>query len=223
MKKIIFWDWAGTLADESRLDKAVCRSIEEEISKKENISPGEAEKTFTEYLKKLENTWEWHDYVRHGNEFGLDWKALQERNMKNLYLLPHTEEILHYTRNKGYKNILTTNAVREVARYRLAHASLLPLLDTIIASDDVKALKSEGKHFVHGLRVFNGASHLSYSVGNNPVQDIIPAKMLKLRTILCEFGEDLTHYHSPHISDDYTERVKPDYKIQNLLEIKNII
>ena len=211
------------MADESRLDKAVCHSIEEEIAKKRNIPFQEAKKAFTDYLKKLENTWEWHDYVRHGNEFGLDWRALQEKNIKNLYLLPHAKEILRYTRNKGYKNILTTNAVREVVRLRLAQASLLPLLDAIIASDDVEALKSEGEHFEHGLKVFNGSSHLSCSVGNNPVQDIIPAKKLNLRTILCEFGEGLTHYHSQHISDDYSKMVKPDYRIHNLLEIRNII
>jgi hypothetical protein len=28
MNKLIFWDWTGTLADESELDEAVCTSME---------------------------------------------------------------------------------------------------------------------------------------------------------------------------------------------------
>jgi FMN phosphatase YigB (HAD superfamily) len=223
MKKIIFWDWTGTLADESRLDKAVCRSIEENISKKENIPFHEAEKAFTDYLKKLENTWEWHNYVQHGKHFGLNWKELQERHLDKLKLLPNTEDILRFSREKEFKNILATNAVHEVVILRLAQASLISYFDEIIASDDVQALKSEGKHFRHGLKIFNGSSHLSYSVGNNPVQDIIPANRLNLRTILCEFGENLTHYHSQHISENYTEMATPDYMIHDLLEVKNII
>lgn len=223
MEKIIFWDWTGTLADEYRLDKAVCRSIEEDISKKENIPSHDAEKAFNDYLKKLENTWEWHDYVRHGKHFGLDWKELQERHLDKLRLLPDTEEILKFAKEKEYKNIVATNAVREVIVLRLAHTGLASLFDEIIASNDVRALKSEGKHFVLGLRSLDGSASLSFSIGNNPVQDILPAKRLSLRTIFCEFGNELTHYHSPHISENHIETAIPDYRIRKLIEVKNII
>lgn len=223
MEKIIFWDWTGTLADESQLDKAVCRSIEEEITKRENIPSHDAEKAFNDYLKKLENTWEWHDYVLHGKHFSLNWKELQERHLDKLRLLPDTEEILRFAKEKEYKNILATNAVREVILLRLAYASLISTFDEIIASDDVQALKSEGKHFVQGLRFLDGSATLSFSIGNNPIQDIIPARRLSLRTIFCEFGNELTHYHSPHISENYIETAIPDYRIRKLMEIKNII
>jgi len=223
VKKIIFWDWTGTLADESRLDKAFCRSIEEAISKKKNIPFQEAENAFNDYLKSLENTWEWHDYVRHGQHFGLDWAQLQERHLDKLRLLPDTEKILRFAKEKDYKNILATNAVRKVIILRLEYTGLTPHFDSIIASDDVQALKSEGKHFRHGLKILNGSAPLSFSIGNNPVQDIIPAKRLHLKTILCEFGQNLTHYHSPHILGNYSETATPDYRIRNLTEVKNLI
>lgn len=222
MRKVILWDWTGTLADESKLDEAVCRSMEEEIADKENTSLNEAERILKEYLRKLENRWEWHDYVLHGKNLGLDWKAAQEKNLNKLILLPHTKDILNYTRDKGYKNILTTNAVSKVILLRLSHAGLLSLFDTIVASDDVQALKSEGKHFEHGLKIQNGAPHLSFSIGNNPVQDILPAKRLNLKTILCEFGKELTHYHSQHISHNY-KVVSADFVINDLLELKHIV
>lgn len=223
MEKILFWDWTGTLANESKLDEAVCQSIEEEIVQKERVSLSEAEKIFNEYLKKLENRWEWHDYVLHGKNLGIDWKGPQEKNLNKLALIPHAKEILRYAKAQGYKNVLTTNAVRRVILLRANHAGLSPLLDTIVASNDVHALKSEGKHFEHGLKILNGDPSLSFSIGNNPVQDILPAKKLSLKTVLCDFGKEMTHYHSEHISENYNESVMADFKVKNLLEIKNII
>lgn len=223
MKRIIFWDWTGTLADESQLDKAVCQTIEEEIAKKGNMELSDAKKAFEDHLKKLENTWEWHDYVLHGNHFGLDWEKPQRKNLDKLILLPGVKEILIFAKDKGYRNILATNAVRGVVLMRLTHAGLMTFFEAIIASDDVQALKSEGEHFAQGLRILEGSAHLSFSVGNNPVQDITPAKQMNMRTILCEFGKELIHYHSQHISDNCTEMALPDYRIRNLLEIKNII
>jgi FMN phosphatase YigB (HAD superfamily) len=223
MKKIIFWDWTGTLADESKLDWAVCRSMEQGIAKKENISTTEAEKIFKEYLKKLENRWEWHDYVLHGKNLGIDWKAPQERNLSKLIQLPYTKDALSYAKSKEYKNILTTNAVRDVILMRINYAGLQGLFDAIVASDDVQGLKSEGKHFEYGLKIEDGDSRLSFSIGNNPVQDILPAKRLGLKTILCDFGKNLTHYHSQHISHQYEKSAEADFLIKNLLEIKHII
>jgi HAD superfamily hydrolase (TIGR01549 family) len=178
MSKIIFWDWTGTLADEARLDEAVCRSLEEDIAVERNIPLTEAERLFNNHLKDIENSWQWHDYVQHGKDFGIDWK--------------HSQEFL---------NVLVTNAVRDVVLLRAKHVGLIDMFEAVIASSDVKALKAEGKHFEYGLQHLDGEPHKSYSVGDNPVQDIQPAKKLGLKTIFCEFGEKLVHYHSEHISN----------------------
>lgn len=42
------------MADEEALDRAVCQSMEEEISLKKEIPLSEAERIFTDYLQKLE-------------------------------------------------------------------------------------------------------------------------------------------------------------------------
>lgn len=222
-QKLVFWDWTGTLVDESKLDESVCKSMEEEVAQKNGISFKDAEKKFKDHLKKLENTWQWHDYVLHGRTLGVDWKKHQEMNLENLVLLTHAKEILEYTREKGYKNILATNAVKAVIILRVDYADLSDLFDFIIASDDVRALKSEGKHFEYGLQILNGDSASSFSIGDNPIQDILSAKKLGLKTIYCDFGQHLTHYHSEHISNDHRKLVTPDYKIHDLSEIKNII
>ena len=219
----MFWDWTGTLADESQLDEAVCRSLEEDIARERGITFAESAHVYKQFLKTVENTWEWHDYVQHGNDFGVDWKHSQEINLDKLKLLPHSREILAYATSKGYRNALVTNAVRGVILLRVKHAGLINSFNAIIASSDVKALKAEGKHFKQGLALLNGDANQSYSVGDNPIQDIQAAKNLGIRTVYCEFGKDLTHYHSNHISGNHHETIDSDFRIQNLEEIRDII
>lgn len=223
MAKIIFWDWTGTLADEAKLDKAVCRSMEEDIATKREISLGEAERLFNDHLRAIENSWQWHDYVQHGRDFGVDWTHSQEINLNKLVLVPYARKALEYTRRKGYFNILVTNAVRDVVLLRAKHVGIIDMFEAVIASSDVKALKAEGKHFAHGLKALDGDPHQSWSVGDNPIQDILPGKRLGLKTIFCDFGEGLIHYHSEHISNNHSEASGADYTINSLKEIEKII
>ncbi len=223
MTKIIFWDWTGTLADEARLDKAVCRSLEKDIAAKRKIPRQEAERLFNDHLKRIENSWQWHDYVQHSIRFGVDWRHSQEINLDKLVLVPHAREILEYARAEGYRNILVTNAVRDVVLLRAKHVGIIDMFEAIIASSDVKSLKAEGKHFTQGLKEFDGDPHRSWSVGDNPIQDIQPAKRLGLKTIFCDFGERLVHYHSEHISNNHREVSGADYTIKSLQEIEKII
>ncbi len=221
--KLIFWDWTGTLANEATLDRAVCLTMEQELAKKEEITPEQAAERYQAYLKEREGTWEWHDYVTHCRDFGIDWKYCQESNFDKLFLVPGAGEILTYALDRGYKNILATNAVRKVIELRIAHTGIGHLLDMVIASDDARALKGEGKHFLRGLKKMEGIASASFSVGDNPVQDIQPAQRLGMRTIFCVFGKEMTHYHSAHISENHAEQVRAGFRIQKLTDMKYIL
>ena len=223
MSKIIFWDWTGTLADEAKLDKAVCLSLEKDIAAKRNISVAEAKKLFGDRLKAIEHTWQWHDYVQHGKDFDVDWKHSQEIHLDKLKLIPYAKKSLAYAKSKGYLNVLVTNAVRDVVLLRVGHAGLLPIFDAVITSSDVMALKAEGKHFAHGLQHLGGDAEKSFSVGDNPIQDIRPAKKFGIKTIFCDLGEKLVHYHSEHISNNHREMSQADHTIKSLQEIRAII
>jgi len=221
--KVIFWDWTGTLADESKLDKAVCFSMEKELAKRKGISFDQATAEYNRYLKQLENTWGWHDYVEHSRELGIDWRKCQEINLPLLELVPGAEAILINARNKGYKNILATNAVRQVILLRIHYTGLESLFDLIIGSDDANALKALGSHFDKGIEYFNADAKVSFSIGDNPIQDIRSANKLDLKTVFCAYGRHLTHYHSDHISDNHFEKEKPDHSIKSLSELDGII
>ena len=90
--KLIFWDWTGTLANEAKLDKAVCLTMERELAKKEDISAEQAAGRYQEYLRNREGTWEWHDYVTHCRDLGIDWRHCQESNFGKLFLVPGAGE-----------------------------------------------------------------------------------------------------------------------------------
>ncbi len=221
--RVIFWDWTGTLADESKLDGNLCTDMESDFAKKEGITIEDAKKKFKSHLSGLENTWKWHDYTHHGRVLGVDWKSCQTRNMEKMILLPHAKEILEYTKSKGFVNILSTNAVRDVILLRLEYANFSKMFDFVIACDDVQAMKSEGKHIERGLKTFGADAASSYSIGDNPVQDIAPAKKLGLITIFCDFDKDMTYYHSEHISANHEEKTGADFVVRDLLDIKNIV
>ena len=221
--KLIFWDWTGTLADEAELDRSVCTTMEQEYARKQGITLSEAASFYREMLKKQEGTWSWHDYVRHCREMGIDWKFSQEHNLAKLRLVPGAGEILAYARERGFLNVLATNAVRAVIELRINYAGLTHYFDLIIASNDAQALKSEGKHFRLGLKRLEGSASESYSVGDNPVQDIRPAQRLGFKTVFCTYGRKLTHYHSEHISDNHRETVRSAFRITKLTDIKYIL
>ena len=221
--KLIFWDWTGTLANEAELDRAVCATMEREYARKTGISPAQAADFYQRYLRKLENSWNWHDYVTHCRDMGIDWKYCQTTNFDKLFPVPGAGEILAYAQTRGYRNVLATNAVRLVIELRLGYLGLGDFFNLITASDDVEALKSEGKHYLRGLKELGGAASESFSVGDNPVQDIQPAQRLGLKTVFCTYGRNLTHYHSEHISDNHREQVRSAFRIAKLTDIKYIL
>ncbi|MCX7973863.1 MAG: HAD family hydrolase [Candidatus Aminicenantes bacterium] len=221
--RLIFWDWTGTLADEAQLDRAICEEIEKFIALTKQISLSQAKELFQNYLKELEGQWEWHDYVRHSRHFNLPWKEIQKKHLDKLKLLPDAKEVLNWTKEKGYINILATNAVRAIIKLRLNHLKIEPFFDTLITSDDVQALKASGQHFKLGLNLYQAQPSKCFSIGDNPIQDINSARQLGLKTIHCRFGTNLTHYHTSHLTSNHQELVKADFSINQLIEVKNIL
>lgn len=222
-KRLIFWDWTGTLADEAQLDRAVCQAMEKAIAQKQQIPVAEAALLFQSYLRQLEGTWQWHDYLLHARHFDIDWRQPQEENLSHLRLLPGAKEVLLKAKALGFFNILTTNAVRPVIDLRLQRAGIKNLFDDIITSDQVRALKSSGQHFRYGLEKWAGSPPHSFSVGDNPIQDILSAQRLGLITVYCSLGSNFTHYHSPHISDEHRQSIQADFNVRSLLEIIPIL
>jgi hypothetical protein len=97
MKGCLLFDWTGTLVNEFKLDKNICKKMELEISKKEKISRKNAKKKYKALLHKYENSWQWYDYTLHSKIFGIDWKSVQMSELSNLRIITDALEVLiHY-------------------------------------------------------------------------------------------------------------------------------
>lgn len=223
MKKCLMFDWTGTLADEYELDKSVCKNMELEISRKEGISLEEANKKYTDFLKKYENSWKWYSYPLHGEKFGISWKESQLSALHKIKLIPNVLEVMTFYKEKGYCFFLVTNAVRAVIELRLDYLKVRNYFDIIITSDMVKSTKTTGKHFEYALKYIDLSDIRTYMIGDIYTQDLLPAKKFGIITILCKFG-DVAYLHTSNSNEKIETKTDfPDYTISGIKEILKII
>jgi HAD superfamily hydrolase (TIGR01549 family) len=217
------FDWTGTLVDEYELDKNVCKNMELEISRKKGIALEEAKKRYADLLIRYENNWNWYNYPLHAKIFGIDWKKIQISELPKLKIIPHAIDVLSNYKKKGYHIFLLTNAVKAVIDLRIDFLEMRSFFDLIVTSDIVKATKSAGKHFKYALKLINVPKKYIYTIGDDLVQDIFPAKRLELTAIQCKFGSTV-YYHT----NNYNSNIKfsagsPDFVIDNIEELLKII
>lgn len=221
MKACLLFDWTGTLVNEFKVDKNICNKMEHEISKKEKITRKKAKKKYKALLQKFENSWEWYDYTLHSKIFGIDWKSVQMSELSNLRLIPDALKVLTHYKELDYQIFLLTNAVEPILNLRIKYLEMDKYFDLIITSDIVKSEKSTGKHIEKALKFINVPKSNVFMIGDNIEQDIIPAKKLGIRCILCKFGK-ATYSHTKNKNKE-SHLYDPDYIISNLKDLFNII
>lgn len=213
-RRVIFWDWTGTLADEAEFDSALCADIERKTG---------APRYFRR-LKNLENSWRWFDYVSHFEWAGLDWKRAHLRHKGKLKLVPGAKSVLEFCGRRGYQNCLLTNAVKPVIDLRLKITGCSGYFDLVMGCDEVRAMKEKGLHLrramdILGLKDAGGCM----AVGDNPVQDLAPARRLGMGTVLCEYGRGMTHYHTDHMLENHDSKFRADYAIEKPGDLRRIL
>ncbi len=213
-QKAVIWDWTGTLADEALFDSALCADIEKRMGAPQ----------YFRRLKRLENDWRWFDYVSHFEWAGLDWKKAHLKHKGKLRLVQGAKGILKFCRGLGYQNCLLTNAVKPVIDFRLKMTGCSKYFDLAIGCDEVKAMKEKGFHLRRAMKLLGLKSPKGcMAVGDNPVQDLAPARRLGMRTILCEYGRGMTHYHTSHMLENHDSKFRADYTIKRLADLRKII
>lgn len=213
-RRAIFWDWTGTLADEAEFDSALCGEIGEKVGAS----------AYKGWLKRQEGTWHWFDYTAHFSRAGLDWKRAHLKHRGKLRLVGGAKSALGFCRRKGYVNCLLTNAVKPVIDFRLKLTGCSKYFELVVGCDEAMALKETGRHLnlaMHLLKLEEPGGCIA--VGDNPVQDLAPARRLGIRSVLCEYGRGMTHYHTSHIAGNHDFRFRPDYTIGSLSELKPIL
>lgn len=121
------------------------------------------------------------------------------------------EDALRYLRERGYKLGIIANQAPGTAE-RLNCWGLLKYFEAIAASAEVGAAKPDRRIFKKALEMANCRAEESAMVGDRLDNDMIPAKMLGMKTIWIRKG--LAIYQEP------VEEV--DVVIDQLLELKRI-
>lgn len=215
-QKVVVWDWTGTLADEADFDSALCADIERKMGARQ----------FFRRLKRLENSWRWFDYVAHFEWAGLDWKKAHRQHKAKLRQVPGAKAILAFCMRNGYRNCLLTNAVKPVIDFRLKMTGCSEYFDLVMGCDEVRAMKEDGLHLRRAMEFFGLDKDAGgcVSVGDNPVQDLAPArKLFGMKTVLCEYGRGMTHYHTGHMLENHNSGFRADYAIERLADLRNIL
>lgn len=87
-------------------------------------------------------------------------------------LFPHTNEILSYLQNKGYKMHLITNGFESVQLNKIKNASIEHYFTEVITSEASNSLKPNKEIFEFALKTSNATLHQSIMIGDNESADI---------------------------------------------------
>ena len=142
-----------------------------------------------------------------------------EMKMNNIYYPDKkTAEYFHLElapfSKKKYKLGIIANQNKGL-KERLKEFGILHYFDVVISSFESGISKPDKQIFLLALKKANCLPREAFMVGDRLDNDIIPAKEIKMNTILIRQGM----YKDYVIPSEY----KPTYVIDNLLDLKNIL
>ena len=151
-------------------------------------------------------------------EFGLDADPAAVETSYRRYLgigyrfLPHAEEILHYLRPK-YRLYVASNGVASTQYSRLESAGLLDFFDGIFISEELGAIKPSAEFFERAFAQIPGfRADEAILIGDSISSDILGGMRAGMKTVW---------YNSRKRPP--VEGIRPDYTIDSLLELREIL
>lgn len=126
----------------------------------------------------------------------------------------HSEEILKYLYDRGYKMGIIANQSLGTAE-RLESWGLLRYIDVVAASAELGVAKPDRAIFDMALEMAECTAQQAVMIGDRIDNDIVPAKKLGMTAIWVRQG--LAIYQTPQIGE-----WQPDFVVNNLTELKEI-
>ena len=220
MIKVIFFDIDDTLYDSTRLtEEARKNSIYAMIDAGLNIRDVDfLYRKLSEIIKRYGSNYPKH-YDKLLEELNLRWDpkiiaaaVVAYEKTKHAYLKPYPGVISTLIElKKRYKLGIISNGLAVKQCEKLVHMNIHNFFDYIIISELVKHEKPSLEIFRIALNIADAKPEESVMVGNNPVEDIEPAKKLGMITIRIRRGK----YKNLESN--------ADFEIENFDEILNVI
>ena len=129
-----------------------------------------------------------------------------KKNIHNLYFPPVIEEALRECR-KSLKVALLTNTDAFPFEFVKLRYGIEKYFDFVVASYDIQSVKPDTKMFIVALEKLGLKPEEVVMCGDNPFNDIIPAKQLGMKTMLI----DTKRIFSDFTGADYTVSTIKDF------------
>ncbi len=142
----------------------------------------------------------------------------EEKN--NIKLYDDVIECLIKLREKKIKTVIITDGIPIKQYEKILRLGIDDLIDMVVISDEIGIKKPNPKLFEYCLKKFGVQGPETIYIGDRIEKDIIPAKLTNIHSILILRGGKYDPSMTGIIIPNET---KPDYEINHLSEIFNII
>ncbi|RMF06963.1 TIGR02253 family HAD-type hydrolase [Candidatus Woesearchaeota archaeon] len=221
MIKAVVFDLDNTLIDFMRLKTRSCEeAVLAMIGAGLDMKKEEALKVLFELYDKygLEDQKIFQKFLR-ATIGRIDWKILSSgivayRRVKSGYLEPYprVHSTLINLKVRGIKLAILSDAPKMRAWLRIASMRLTDFFDVVVTHDDTKHFKPHPATFKLVLKRLGLPPQEVLMVGDWPERDILGAKKVGMLTCLASYG-----------CVKPSKRVKPDWSINSIEELINII
>lgn len=141
----ILLDMDGTLLDKYFDDYFWEKYVPEVFSKKNNLSPKEAEKALLKRYRKVESTLQWTDLDYWSEQFDLDIPALKREIDHLIKVHPHVIEFLDFIKSSSKNLHLVTNAHSKTLAIKLEKSGIGPFFDRIVCAEEIGEAKEHSR------------------------------------------------------------------------------
>lgn len=147
--------------------------------------------------------------------------AYHQEKIDSIKLFDDVKPCLTKLKVMKLKSAIITDSPLPIKQYeKILRLNIDSLIDSVIISDEIGIRKPNPKLFSYCLKKFDVKGSETIYIGDNLINDIIPAKLNSIHSVYIHRGGK---YDFEKISEELNETNKPDYEIYNLNEIFEII
>ncbi|MFX1377006.1 MAG: HAD-IA family hydrolase [Promethearchaeota archaeon] len=146
--------------------------------------------------------------------------AYHEEKVKSIKLFEDVEECLKRLNSLSIKTTIITDGIPIKQYEKILRLKLDKMIDLIVISDEIGIRKPNSKLFSYWLKKFGVRGQETIYVGDRIDKDIVPANLNNIFTVYLHRGGK---YDISRADVKSRGSTKPDYEINNLNEIFDII
>lgn len=237
--KVVAFDLDDTLYNATELSwEARISGLKAMIKKGLNIELKKASLILNEIVKEYgsNNSNHYNIFIRRINRFEpqIEFISTSQKNMyvttavmayheQKIKMIEPFEDVipcLSEIKEMGMKTAIISDGIPMKQYEKILRLGIDDFVDLVVISDEVGVRKPNPKLFEYCLKKFGISGEESVYIGDNPVKDLIPARMNGMFSVYIHRGGK---YDNLTTGEKILTEIRPDYEINSLLNLKEII